>query len=49
MIKEKIGKEAKSFTIRVTSPNPPETKNILLLVVAAALGLGAIWIYAKRR
>ena len=49
MIKERIGKEAKSFTIRVISPNPPETKSMWLwiLVAVAVLTLGDI--YLKRR
>lgn len=55
MIKEKIktgyvGSEAKSFTIRVVEPQPPEeTRNILLLLAAAAIGLVAIWTYIKRK
>jgi len=58
MIKEKIsnscckgniGSEARTYTIRVVEPPPPEEKSILLLVAAAAIGLFAIWIYAKRR
>jgi len=55
MIKEKIsnscciGSEARTYTIRVVEPQPPEQKNILLLVAAAAIGLFAIWIYVKRQ
>jgi len=59
MIKEKInnpyckgniGSEARTYTIRVVEPLPPEeTKSMLLLAAAAAIGLFAIWIYTKRR